>query len=83
MAIIRIALRWRYSYLPYWYTLFYETEKTGVSPMRPLYYEFPEDEQAFGIDNEYMLGPGLLVHPIVKPNVQHETVYLPGKDTYW
>ena len=73
----------RYSYLPYWYTLFYETEQTGVPPMRPLFYEFPEDENSFALDNEYMLGPGLLVHPIVKPNVQHETVYLPGKDQYW
>ena len=51
--------------------------------MRPVFYEFPEDENSFALDNEYMLGPGLLVHPIVKPNVQHETVYLPGKDTYW
>ena len=83
MGLIREALRWRFSHLPYWYTLFYETEQTGVPPMRPVFYEFPEDENSFAIDNEYMLGPGLLVHPIVKPNVQHETVYLPGKDTYW
>ena len=51
--------------------------------MRPLFYEFPEDENAFGLDNEYMLGPALLVHPIVRPNVQHTTVYLPGNDQFW
>ena len=51
--------------------------------MRPLFYEFPEDENAFGIDNEYMLGDALLVHPIVKPNVNHENVYLPGTHQYW
>ena len=65
------------------YTLFYETEQTGVPPMRPLFYEFPEDENAFALDNEYMLGPALLVHPIVRPNVQHTNVYLPGKDQFW
>ena len=83
MALIRQALRWRYSFLPYWYTLFYHTEKTGVPPMRPLFYEFPEDENAYAIDNEYMLGDALLVHPISKPNIQHENVYLPGTNQYW
>ena len=83
MGLIREALRWRYAHLPYWYTLFHETEKTGVPPMRPLFYEFPEDENAFGIDNEYMLGEGLLVHPISKPDVRSENVYLPGPNQYW
>ena len=83
MALIREALRWRYSYLPYWYTMFHHTEATGVPPMRPIFYEFPEDENAFGIDNEYMLGEGLLVHPISKPDVRSENVYLPGPNQYW
>eukprot|EP00093_Oithona_nana_P001923 01923.XXX_16815_20980_1 [CDS] Oithona nana genome sequencing. len=83
MALIREALRWRYSYLPYWYTMFHHTEVTGVPPMRPIFYEFPEDENAFGIDNEYMLGEGLLVHPISKPDVRSENVYLPGPNQYW
>ena len=51
--------------------------------MRPIFYEFPEDENAFGIDNEYMLGEGLLVHPISKPDVRSENVYLPGPNQYW
>ena len=51
--------------------------------MRPLFYEFPEDTNAYAIDNEYMLGDALLVHPIVKPNVQNENVYLPGNNQYW
>ena len=29
MALIREALRTRYSFLPFWYTQFYETEVTG------------------------------------------------------
>ena len=51
--------------------------------MRPLFYEFPEDEEAFDIDNEYMIGDALLVHPIVKPNVDEEVVYFPGKNQLW
>ncbi len=35
MKLIREAIRTRYSYLPLWYTLFYEGTKNGVPPMRP------------------------------------------------
>lgn len=32
--------------------------------MRPLWYEFPNKDELFGVDDEFMLGPGLLVKPI-------------------
>lgn len=56
MLRIREAIRKRYTFLPYWYTLFYEHEKSGVPVMRPLWVEFPTEINTFGIDNEYMLG---------------------------
>ncbi|VDK27384.1 unnamed protein product, partial [Anisakis simplex] len=45
-ALIRDAIRQRYSFLPYWYTLFYEHMLTGKPVMRPLWAEFPDDENA-------------------------------------
>ena len=83
MKLIREAIRRRYSYLPLWYTLFYEGEKSGVPPMRPIWYEFPEDEDAFGIDNEHLVGDSLLVHPVTKSGATNVPVYFPGKDQYW
>jgi hypothetical protein len=44
-----IGSRWRYSYLPLWYTLFYEGEMSGAPPMRPLWFEFPEDTASFKV----------------------------------
>jgi alpha 1,3-glucosidase len=35
MKLIRAAIRTRYSFLPFWYTLFYEGTQTGLPPMRP------------------------------------------------
>lgn len=32
--------------------------------MRPLWYEFPNNAELFGVDDEFMLGPGILVKPI-------------------
>ncbi len=78
MSHIRDALRLRYSYLPLWYTLFYEGEKSGVPPMRPLFYEFPGEEASFSVEDEHLVGDSLLVHPITKAGVTKEDVYFPG-----
>jgi alpha-glucosidase (family GH31 glycosyl hydrolase) len=46
--------------------------------MRPLWYEFPEDEAAFKIDNEHMVGDALLVRTISEKDVNSANVYFPG-----
>lgn len=58
--VIRGALRKRYSYLPFWYTLMYEHENTASSVMRPLWMEFPKEEAVYGIEDEYLLGLNIL-----------------------
>lgn len=54
--IVRSALRARYSYLPYWYTQFYLSEKTGAPVMQPLWVEFPGEKATFNIDDVYLIG---------------------------
>jgi alpha-glucosidase (family GH31 glycosyl hydrolase) len=56
ISLIRDAVHARYALLYYWYTLFYHTEKTGVSPMLPLLANFPSDKNVFSMDDEYMIG---------------------------
>uniref|UniRef100_A0A914NGQ0 Glycoside hydrolase family 31 N-terminal domain-containing protein n=1 Tax=Meloidogyne incognita TaxID=6306 RepID=A0A914NGQ0_MELIC len=80
---MREAVIKRYILLPYWYTLFYEHTKTGVPPMRPVWSEFPEDEAAFDEEREWMVGSGILVRPVVEPDVQHVSLYLPGIGQTW
>lgn len=45
--IIREAIRKRYQLLPLWYTLFHEHSINGAPVMRPLWYEFTEEEAHF------------------------------------
>lgn len=59
---IRDAIRARYVLLPYIYTLFRHANVTGLPIMRPLWYEFPEVEATHGMDDEFLLGPALLVN---------------------
>lgn len=53
---IRNALKLRYALLPLYYTLFWEHETTGDPVIRPLFYAYPDDENAVDIDNELLLG---------------------------
>ncbi len=53
---IREAIRQRYRILPYLYTLFAAANGTGAPIMRPLWYEFPEEEGLFSEDQSFMLG---------------------------
>ncbi|MBN3273748.1 GANAB glucosidase, partial [Polyodon spathula] len=81
--LIREAVRQRYALLPFWYTLFYQTYRTGEPVMRPLWVEYPADVSTFAIDDEYMLGGALLVHPVTEEGAKGVTAYLPGKGEVW
>lgn len=48
--------------------------------MRPLWVEFPNDVRTFHVENEYMVGDALLVHPVTEPQVSSVEVFLPGAD---
>lgn len=55
-SIIREVLRKRYTFLPLWYTLFYQHNTTGAPVIRPLWVEFPTERQTFTIDAEFLIG---------------------------
>ena len=61
------ALRFRHSLIPYVYTAFYENHRHGIPVCKPLYYDYPNVNEAYNVKNQYMFGPSLLVCPITKP----------------
>jgi hypothetical protein len=42
------------------------TNQTGVPLMRPLWFEFPEQAGLYGVEEEFLLGPGILVKPVLQ-----------------
>ncbi|NUP53945.1 MAG: glycoside hydrolase family 31 protein [Catenulispora sp.] len=70
-------LRLRERLRPYIHELAEAAHGTGAPPMRPLFFEFPEDEEAWTVDDQFLLGPDLLVAPVAAAGVRSRLVYLP------
>lgn len=68
----------RYSLLGYMYTLFYHAHTKGETVMRALAWEFPNDESLRETYNQFMLGPSILVTPVLIPNVETVQGVFPG-----
>ncbi len=77
VRIVREFSRLRYRLLPYLWALAHEATESGVPVMRPLALEFPTDPVAAHIETQFMLGPSLLVCPVLNPEGRRR-VYLPA-----
>lgn len=77
-SLTRAAIRERYALLPYWYTLFYDTYKNGTPMMRPMFVEFPQDENLFSTEDQFMLGEAIMVKPITDEGATSTEIYFSG-----
>ena len=62
---------------PYVRELFEQAHVDGQPLVRGLFFEFPKDEAAHSITDEYMFGPDLLIAPVTQQNAVSREVYLP------
>ena len=49
----------------------------GEPLIRPMFYEFPEDQVSWTVEDQYMFGDKYLVAPVFGPGVREREVYLP------
>lgn len=52
----------------------------GEPMMRPLFLDWPDEPQAWQIDDQYMLGRSLLVAPVLEPGATRRRLFLPPGD---
>jgi len=78
LPIIREAIQLRYRLIPYLYSLFVEAAETGSPIIRPLVYAFPDDPQCHTESFDFMLGPYLLVAPVLDVGARVRRVHLPA-----
>lgn len=77
-AIMKKQLDTRLSLKPYIAKLMKEASETGAPLMRTMFYEFPEDEKCWELNDQYMFGSDYLVAPILHAGEFEREVYLPA-----
>lgn len=85
--VMREAFLLRYRLIPYIYTESRKTYDTGISILRPMYYENPESDEAYVFKNQYYFGDNMIVAPVVAPldtlsQLAVKKVWLPEGDWY-
>ena len=68
----------RYRLMPYIYTLGADASLRDGTIMRGLVMDFGSDRKVWGIDDEYLFGPSLLVAPVTAFKARSRSVYLPA-----
>ena len=54
-----------------------EAHEKGTPVMRTMFYEFPDNEKCWTVEDQYMYGDRYLVAPVLYPGAQKRKVYLP------
>ena len=75
--IFRSILQLRYSLLPYIYSEFVKAAVNGTMFIRPLGFDYEEDERAMEIQDQLMVGEGIMVAPVYKQNENGRMIYFP------
>ncbi len=81
-ATNRKTINLRYTMLPYLYAVMAEASATGIPAMRPLIFEYPDDTRFINESTSFLLGPDLLVAPVLLPEARTRDVTFPGGTWY-
>ncbi|KAI5273968.1 putative Maltase-Glucoamylase 2 [Manis pentadactyla] len=76
-TISRRVLQTRYTLLPYLYTLMHKAHVEGSTVVRPLLHEFTDDRTTWDIDRQFMLGPAVLISPVLESSTSEVHAYFP------
>ncbi len=75
--ILRKYLDIRLGMKDYIKSLMDEARENGSPVIRTMFYEFPDDNKCWELDDQYMFGPKYLVAPVMYQGITEREVYLP------
>lgn len=76
-SIIKKTIENRYSLIPYIYSNYMLGIQNNEPFIRPLIFDFQEDNKTWNIDDQFMFGPSIMVAPITRMGVRERAVYFP------
>jgi len=81
-AINKLSIELRYRLLPYIYNTMHQASTTGIPPLRPLAFDYPDDGNYTSNSTEFIFGDGLLIAPVLWPGVRSRSITLPAGEWY-
>ncbi|HEX3050225.1 MAG TPA: TIM-barrel domain-containing protein, partial [Aggregatilineaceae bacterium] len=87
LNVLRDTLQLRHALIPYLYTAAQQAAQDSLPLIRPMYYEYPENEEAYHCPHQYQFGPELIAAPFVTPadpdtQLSRQVIWLPEGDWY-
>ncbi|MBS0412619.1 MAG: glycoside hydrolase family 31 protein, partial [Proteobacteria bacterium] len=75
---VRDLIKLRYRFAPQLYTLMARYAEAYEPVTRPTFLDFPDDPECLADDDSYLVGPDLLVAPVVEQGISERAVWLPA-----
>ena len=82
---LNATVKLRYALFPYIYTMARKSYDSGVGICRPMYYDYPEQDEAYTFEGQYFFGDDILVAPVVEPSsagVSKKRIWFP-EGNWW
>lgn len=74
---LKRTIELRYCLLPYLYSEYMKAALGNEMMFRPLAFDYPDDPQAVQVEDQLLLGDGLMLAPVYQQNALGRCVYLP------
>lgn len=83
----RDAMQLRHALIPYLYTMAWRNAAESLPPVQPMYYAYPEAEEAYVCPQQYLFGSELIAAPFTAPadpdtRLARQVVWLPEGDWF-
>lgn len=66
-TIVEDTLRFRHRLIPYLYSMNARSAADDEPLVQPMYWDYPEDDEAYNVPNQFKFGTELIVAPITQP----------------
>ena len=86
-VVMEDFLRFRHKMIPYLYTMNHRQYAEGIPMVLPMYYQYPGEQEAYRVPNQYLFGSEMMVAAVTTPgikalNMAKTTVWLPEGEWY-
>ncbi len=87
LRVTRAALQLRHALIPYLYSMAWRYAAQSRPPVLPMYFLYPEEEDAYHSPNQYLFGSELVAAPFVTPRdagtrLSRQAIWLPAGDWF-